>query len=124
MLGVKMITPRELHDAPRPSGASQSICTGPPADATFFNFPAEKNPMYLPSGDQKGKDGCSTSSTWRTVPAVTSRTHNFESEPPLVRKASLDPSGESAGAPITAGANSVSLGASHEAVIGCRASSS
>src|ERR1700722_19319948 len=97
MVGGKIITPRWLHDAPRPSGASQSICTGPPASATFFNFPAEKKPRDLPSGDQKGKDAGTIPSSFRAVPVVTSRTHNSKSLLPPVRKASLEPSGESAG---------------------------
>src|SRR5580700_3977945 len=123
MLGVKMITPRGLHDAPRPSGASQRICTGPPASATFFNFPAEKNPRYLPSGDQKGKVGRSTSTGW-AVPVATSRTHNLVSEGSPVRKASFEPSGESVRAPTVTLVNSASGGGSQDAVIGRRASSS
>src|ERR1700722_3229970 len=124
MLGVKTMTPRWLHDAPRPSGASHSICTGPPDSATFFNFPTEKKPMYLPSGDQNGKDACSIPSSIRAVPVVTSRTHNSESLLPPVRKASLEPSGESAGALAATAENSLSVGASHDAVRGRRASSS
>src|SRR5580658_2224269 len=124
MLGVKMITPRAFHDAPRPSGASQRTCTGPPASAAFFNFPAEKKPMYLLSGDQKGNVASSTSSIWRTVPEFTSRIHNLVAPGSPVRKASLEPSGESAGGPAATEANSISLGGSQDAVIGRRASAS
>src|ERR1700691_5119137 len=119
MLGVKIMAPRGLHHAPRPSGASQSTCTGPPASATFFNFPAEKKPMYLPSGDQNGNVGCLASSIGRTVPEVTSRIHNCVSRALAVtaRKASFEPSGESSGgAPSPTSTNSVSLGGSQDAV--------
>src|SRR5580698_2581653 len=99
MFGVKIITPFGLQDPPRPSGASQSTCTGPPASATFFSLPAEKQPMSLQSGDQNGNVGRSPSATSCNVPVASSRTHNLESELPPVKKASLEPSGESVGAP-------------------------
>src|SRR5260370_5122703 len=119
-----MTRARGLHDAPRLRGEWQSPCTGPPATLTFFSSPAEKNPMYLPSGDQKGNLGRSASSTWCSAPVLTSRNHNSESEASPVRKASFEPSGESAGEPARTPAYFVSLGGSQDAVIGRRASSS
>src|SRR5260370_11824941 len=80
--------------------------------------------MYVPWGDQKGNLGRSASSTWCSVPVLTSRNHNSESEASPVRKASFEPSGESAGAPTRTPAYFVSLGGSQDAVIGRRASSS
>src|ERR1700694_2296781 len=52
--GEKTITPSLFHDPPRPLGASQMVCGGPPASATFFNFPGTKYPMKALSGDQNG----------------------------------------------------------------------
>src|SRR5215471_5710157 len=33
---------------------SATTCTGPPAAGIFFSFPAAKNPIQRPSGDQNG----------------------------------------------------------------------
>src|SRR5262249_50061240 len=53
--GVKTITPCLFHVPPRPEGASQIVCTGPPDTSTFFSFPSAKNARDLPSADQNGK---------------------------------------------------------------------
>src|SRR6202162_423222 len=54
-LGVKRITPSRFHVPPRPDGASDSACTGPPSRSSFFSFPSAKNPRDFPSADQNGK---------------------------------------------------------------------
>src|SRR6516225_1062677 len=52
--GVKTITPSLFQVPPRPEGASQSVCTEPPATSSFFSFPSAKKARVLPSGDQNG----------------------------------------------------------------------
>src|SRR5262245_47689177 len=42
------------HAPSEPVGASQTICAGPPATATFFSLPSAMKPRYRLSGDQNG----------------------------------------------------------------------
>src|SRR5713226_8332869 len=53
-VGAKRMSPFPFHVAPRPAGASQMACTGPPSAATFFSLPSAKKPINLPFGDQNG----------------------------------------------------------------------
>src|SRR5579872_2767113 len=48
------MTPSRPHAPPRPNGALQSDCGGPPSTSTFDSLPFAKNPMCRLSGDQKG----------------------------------------------------------------------
>src|SRR5579863_7437849 len=52
--GAKTITPSLFQVPPRPWGASQIVCTGPPATSSFFNCASAKKAMDRPSADQKG----------------------------------------------------------------------
>src|SRR5215471_11304436 len=52
--GEKTIVPSRFHEPPRPVGASQRTCGGPPAKAILFSLPSAKNPRCSPSGDQNG----------------------------------------------------------------------
>src|SRR5687767_1559582 len=52
--GAKRIVASRSQEPPRPFGASQRACAGPPLAATFLSLPSAKNPMYRLSGDQKG----------------------------------------------------------------------
>src|SRR6516162_68894 len=80
--GVNRITPPRFHVPPRPPGASQIVSGGPLEASIFFSFPAAKNPMTRPSGDQKGKPAPSVPSRDRAFIESTGRTHNstFPSE--------------------------------------------
>src|SRR5260370_27656613 len=124
MWGATIPTPGRLPAAPALPAAYHSPSQGPRPSAPFYRSPAEKNPMYLPSGDQKGNLGRSASSTWCRAPVLTSRTHNSESEASPVRKASFEPSGESAGTPTRTPSYFVSLGGNPDASIGRHPSSS
>jgi hypothetical protein len=42
MLGANTMMPLSLQLAPRPSGASQRVCTDPPDAAIFFSLPSAK----------------------------------------------------------------------------------
>src|SRR5579863_3715011 len=52
--GAKTITPSLFQVPPRPEGASQIVCTGPPDTSSFFNCASAKNARDRPSADQKG----------------------------------------------------------------------
>ena len=52
--GEKTMTLSRLQLPPRPDGASQSACAGPPAIGTRFSLPSAKNAMCRLSGDQNG----------------------------------------------------------------------
>src|SRR5437879_1872939 len=54
--GQKKITSWRLHAPPRPLGAEQSVCAGPPEASILLRLPAAKNPTKRLSGDQNGKD--------------------------------------------------------------------
>src|SRR5580692_12765649 len=76
MFGVNTITPAWLHAPPRPAGASQIICTGPPEAATVRSLPLEKKPMVLLSGDQKGNSTLWVPGIAAALPLVRSRTQS------------------------------------------------
>src|SRR5579863_10747670 len=76
MFGVNTIIPAGLHAPPRPAGASQMICTGPPAAATVRILPLEKKPIMLPSGDQKGNVAPWVPGITAALPLVRSRTQS------------------------------------------------
>ena len=44
--GENTMVPSSLHAPPRPAGASHNVTVTPPATATFFNLPPEKNPIH------------------------------------------------------------------------------
>lgn len=73
-LGVKMITPLLLQLPPRPSGASQIVCTGPPAAEIVLSFPLAKKAILRLSGDQKGKNAPAVPASALVSPLCRSRT--------------------------------------------------
>ena len=95
--GAKTMTSLTLQLAPRPSGASQIVCTVPPEAGTFLSFWSAKKPMNLLSGDQKGQVASSVpASGWTPNPSMR-RTQicRFPSAP-LAAIARVEPSGERA----------------------------
>src|SRR5713101_6162057 len=52
--GANTINPFWFQLAPRPVGASQITCTGPPLTPILFSLPSAKKPIDVPSGDQNG----------------------------------------------------------------------
>src|SRR5262249_15243228 len=59
-----------------PPGCVASSCGGPPAIATFFSCGPAKNPKYLLSGDQNGRNAPSVPSSSRTANESTARTQS------------------------------------------------
>src|SRR5262249_36100198 len=53
-VGEKTIVSSRFQLPPRPSGASQITCDGPPAASIFLSLPSAKNPMKRLLADQKG----------------------------------------------------------------------
>src|ERR1700730_11258635 len=75
------MTLSRLHVPPKEAAASHNTIAGPPPTSTFFSFPAAKNPMYRPSGDQNGKAARSVPGSERAVNAPSGRTHNRGKDP-------------------------------------------
>jgi hypothetical protein len=125
MLGVKMMVPFALQLPPRPSGASQRICIGPPLTDTLRSLPLEKNPRLRLSGDQKGKSASSVPSSASVRPVAISRIQSREPLGSPAMNASFLPSGEMAAGPATASVKSTPAGGLISAATGrcaCRIS--
>src|SRR4029077_11067551 len=90
------IPPPGPQAAPRPSWASQIVCTEPPFKSIVFNLLSAKNPSDRLSGDQKGKIALSVSvSAWESSEFI-GRTHSpVLPSAPVAAKAIDVPSGES-----------------------------
>src|SRR5229473_1024288 len=73
--GVNRITPSVFQAPPLPDGASQIVCTGPPATSNFFNFPSAKKASDLPSADQNGYAAPSVPGNFRAPRLPISCTH-------------------------------------------------
>src|SRR5436309_3793437 len=97
MSGAKTITPSRFHVPPRPFGALQSVCGGPPAASIFLSLPFAKNPMKPLSGDQKGKDAHSVPASGCAEDAPSGRSQR-DCTPlaPMATTASRSPSGDTA----------------------------
>src|SRR5215510_14068529 len=81
-------------------GASATGIGGPPDTLRVFNFPSAKNPRLSPFGDQKGLAAPSVPATRCATGESKERTQSISF--PLVSaavKATVRPSGESAGGP-------------------------
>src|SRR5262245_33739763 len=61
------MTPSLLHVPPRLSLTTASLKTGPPLASIFLSARSAKNPMYRPSGDQKGRSAASVPAGGRAV---------------------------------------------------------
>src|SRR5262249_10857065 len=92
------ITPSAFRVRPRPRGASQRTCGGPPEMSILLSFPGTKNPTERLSGDQKGKDASSVSLSGWAVRASSVRIHRIVSpEESFAAKTRRVPSGERTG---------------------------
>ena len=68
---------------PRLSLTSASLKTGPPLASTFFSARSPKNPMYRPSGDQKGRSAFSVPAKARAAESDSARTQSRLDPSPL-----------------------------------------
>src|SRR5439155_18318342 len=76
MFAANTITPLSPQLAPRPSGASQSVCTEPPDAGIRLSFPLEKKAIDWPSGDQNGSCGSAVPASGCAVRASRDRVHS------------------------------------------------
>jgi hypothetical protein len=97
MNGAKTIM-LPVHVPPRPFGASQMIRGDWPSVSVRLSFPPAKNPMYRPSGDQKGHAAPSvlaTSCASRASNDLMNRCETPAVSDPM--NATFSPSGETTG---------------------------
>src|SRR5713101_362173 len=112
MFGAKRMTPFSFQAPPRPSWASHSACTGPPAASTFLSLPLEKNPRYFPSGDQNGNMPSSVPATGSAFPVLSRCTKMMLLFSFNATNAICCPSGDTTGAPSRTRAKSKPAGRS------------
>ena len=97
--GPKRMMPSLFHVPPsgRFASTSASVRTGPPPASTRFNLSPAKNPMDLPSPDQKGRRAPSVPARGLTLSPSIDRNQNCHgaSEPPAA-KTTAPPSGATA----------------------------
>src|SRR5512139_1253699 len=91
------MVPSAAQHPPLPSAASQIVVVGPPLASTRLSFPAAKNAICRPSGDQNGYADPSVPGSSTASASPSDRTYNVAPPCELTPNTTRRPSGEMAG---------------------------